>query len=206
MIRETEPPDTGVGIEQFHHPRAVCSGRRPSPLRESLMRGLSGTVLELGAGDGVKFRLYPSEVREIIAVEPDPGLCDTARQGYRDAVPVRVLSGSFDRLPLPDEAVDAVICSLALCSAPRLDAALREIRRVLRAGGRLRFYEHVRSVNPFTALTERLVSPLLTQSGGGCHPARDTVRSITAAGFQLDQVERFEVDRVAHVFGVARRQ
>ncbi|MFI6316725.1 class I SAM-dependent methyltransferase [Nonomuraea sp. NPDC050556] len=195
---------SSLGMEQFHHPRAVCQRSRLTPARESLMRGLSGAVMEMGVGDGVKFRFYPAEVREITAVDPDPGLCETAREGC-GGLPVRVLTGSFSAMPVPDGSVDAVVCSLTLCAVPRQDEALREIVRVLKPGGELRFYEHVRSANPVVAFTERLVGPLWAQSSGGCHPARDTLRAITSAGFTLDRVDRFDFDRIAHVLGVARR-
>lgn len=204
MTRLVQPPDTSPGMEQFHHPRVVCRHSRPTPARASLMRGLSGSVVEMGVGDGVKFRFYPAEVREITAVDPDPALCETAREGCA-GVPVRVLTGSFSHLPLPDGRADAVVCSLTLCAVPRQDETLREIMRILRPGGELRFYEHVRSANPLAALTERLVGPLWSQTSGGCHPARDTLKAIATAGFTVERAERFDFDHIAHVLGVASR-
>lgn len=209
-LNDDQPPDTwsdlGPGMEQFHHPRPVSRGRCPTPARESLMAGLSGAVVEIGAGDGVKFRFYPAEVHEITAVESHPILCDTARQGCQGArVPVRVVSGTPGALPIPDGSADAVVCSLTLCSVPRPGEALREIMRVLRRGGEFRFYEHVRSANPLVALAQRLVSPIWSRAAGGCHPARDTVRSIVAAGFVLDRIDRSDFDRIPHVLGAAHR-
>ncbi|GHH65470.1 methyltransferase type 11 [Streptosporangium violaceochromogenes] len=209
-VNDDRPPDTrsdlGPGMEQFHHPRPVRHGSRPTLAREFLMRGLSGVVVEIGAGDGVKFALYPPEVHEITAVEPQADLCDTARRGSRDArVPVRVVPGALDDLPVPAESVDVVICSLTLCSAPRPERTLQEIARVLRRGGELRFYEHVRSCHPLVALAQRLVGPLWARAAGGCRPARDPVGAVAAAGFVLDGLDRSDFDHVAHVLGVARR-
>lgn len=194
------------GIEQFHHPRPTCRAGSLSPQRQALVRGLSGVVLELGAGDGVKLRLYPPEVTEITAVEPDFDLCGTARDGSLGALAnVRVVNGHFGGLPVPGESVDAVVSSLALCSVSRLDPALAEIMRVLRPGGQLRFYEHVLSANPISAVFEKIISPIWTQASGGCHPARDTAGVIARAGFALDGVRRFDYDHITHVLGTARR-
>ncbi|WP_157249217.1 class I SAM-dependent methyltransferase [Nonomuraea typhae] len=191
------PPD----IEQFHHPRSART-----PAREALLAGLTGAVVEIGAGDGGKFRHYPATVTEITVVEPDALLCQTAREGCAgSAVPVRIQTGGLDRLPLPGGSADAVVCSLVLCCAPRLSVTLGEVMRVLRPGGELRFYEHVRSANPFVAFTERIIGPIWAQAAGGCHPARDTVRAIREAGFVIDQVKRLDFDRISHVLGIARR-
>jgi hypothetical protein len=82
ITEHSEPPHTrsspGCGMEQFHHPRPVYTGRgcesRPTPQRERLLTGLTGRVLELGAGDGIKLTCFPEGLDEIILVEPDPFL------------------------------------------------------------------------------------------------------------------------------------
>lgn len=91
MVRDRPPDVRYAGIEQFHHPRPVSWGGRPTPVRERLLSGVSGFVLELGAGDGVKFLLYPPEVLEITVVEPDPASRETGREGSGG---VTYLSGS----------------------------------------------------------------------------------------------------------------
>jgi SAM-dependent methyltransferase len=206
-IDDRRPPDTGsdldLAIEQFRHPRPVWHGHRLTSPRLFLMRGLSGAVVELGAGNGMKFLLYPPDVDAITVVEPDPAVSDVAREGCLGATqPVRVVTGALTDLPVPDASADVVICSLILCCAERPAESLGEIRRVLKLGGELRFYESVRSPNPFMALTEKLIDPLWSQATG-CHPTRDTIRAITKAGFVLDRVTRFEVDRIPHVLGAA---
>jgi ubiquinone/menaquinone biosynthesis C-methylase UbiE len=128
-------------------------------------------------------------------------------------VPVRVLPGVADALPLEDESVDAAVASLVLCSVPDQDRALAELRRVLRPGGELRFYEHVISRRG----PKRLLLQLADRSGlwpriaGGCHPARDTGAAIERAGFQVRSREElmFAASRlepsIPHILGVARR-
>ncbi|GAA4236384.1 SAM-dependent methyltransferase [Streptosporangium album] len=207
------PPDTrkdlGRGMEQFHHPRPVCTGRgsesRPTWQRERLLAGLSGRVLEIGAGDGVKLTCFPSGVDEIVLVEPDPFLRAAAQlAAATTSTPVRIRDGALTRLPVPDASCDAVVCSLVLCCAARPETALSEVRRVLRPGGELRFYEHRRSGNPVVALIESVSTPLWARLCGGCHPARDIVAVIDRAGFQIDRLDRLSFHRVDHVLGVAR--
>ncbi|MFI6388532.1 class I SAM-dependent methyltransferase [Nonomuraea sp. NPDC050540] len=211
-IASDRPPDgrtaTGRGMEQFHHPRPVCAGRgttfRPTPQRERLMSGLTGRVVEFGAGDGVKLTCYPPEVREIVLVEPDPFL-RAAAERVADEVPapVSIVGGGPARVALDSGSCDAVVYSLTLCCCPCLERTLAEARRILRPGGRLRFYEHVRSTNPVLALAEALVGPLWSLAGGGCRPGRDPVAAIQAAGFVLEHLDRFTFQHVSHVLGAA---
>lgn len=189
-------------MEQFHHPRPVRAGNRPTPQRERLLGGLTGRVLEIGAGDGVKVTCYPAGVTEIILVEGDPFLRAAAQQAAREApVPVRILDGGLTRLPVPNASCDAVVSSLVLCCSPSVTDTLREVRRVLRPGGELRFYEHQRSGNRLVALCESL---LWSGALGGCHPARDTLAALQHAGFAVDGVERSVFSHVSHVRGTAR--
>ncbi|MFI7131629.1 class I SAM-dependent methyltransferase [Nonomuraea sp. NPDC050153] len=204
-----EPPDTAQcfhgGMEQFHHPRPVRAGSQPTPERRRLLAGLSGRVLEIGAGDGVKLSCYPDSVDEIVLVEPDPFLRAAARNvAARLATPVRILDGDLRHLPVEGSCCEAVVCSLVLCCATRVEETLLEARRALAPGGELRFYEHQRSGNPAAALAESLATPIWSRAAGGCRPARDTVAAIQRAGFVIESLERFAFRHFSHVLGVAR--
>jgi ubiquinone/menaquinone biosynthesis C-methylase UbiE len=181
--------------------------------RDKLLGGLAGRVVELGAGHGANFRHYPASVTEVVAVEPEPTLRAAAEAAAPGApVPVRVLAGVADDLPLADQSVDAAVASLVLCSVPDVDRALAELRRVLRPGGELRFYEHVIP----TRQPKRTLTQLVDHSGlwpriaGGCHPARDTAAAISRAGFEIETCERlmFAVSRfepsLPYIIGTAR--
>ena len=182
--------------------------------RRRLLEGLRGTVVEIGAGHGLNFPLYPGEVSEVVAVEPEPTLRSQAETAAESAtVPIRVLAGVADELPLEDESADAVVASLVLCSVPDQQRALAEIRRVLRPESELRFYEHVIP----HCQPKRLLLQVIDRSGvwpaiaGGCHPARDTTEAIMQAGFDIEEIERFGFSAqrfqplIPHILGVARR-
>jgi ubiquinone/menaquinone biosynthesis C-methylase UbiE len=189
----------------------VMDGRGAAQHRAELVAGLAGSVVEVGCGPGSMFAHYPAAVTSVLAVEPDPYLRDRAvRAAAGAAVPVTVVAGRADALPVRSGSVDAVVFSLVLCSVPDVSVALSEARRVLRPGGELRFYEHVRSASRVVGWLETAVTPLWSRMAGGCHPNRDTVAAIGGAGFDVGVVRRFAFSvaplapPVAHVLGRAR--
>jgi ubiquinone/menaquinone biosynthesis C-methylase UbiE len=179
--------------------------------RRRLLAGLTGRILEVGAGNGLNFPHYPLTVTEVLAIEPEPYLRRLALAAARQApVPIRVTDGTAEALPAPDATVDAVVASLVLCTVTDPDQALVETRRVLRPGGRLRFYEHVRATNPRLARWQDRLQRPWGWLVGGCHPNRDTVAAIAAAGLRLVQLDRFDLQAMPplarpHVLGVAER-
>ncbi|WP_236791089.1 class I SAM-dependent methyltransferase [Amycolatopsis sp. GM8] len=188
----------------------VSDRRGGAEHRARMLAGLSGRVIEVGAGNGRNFAHYPVSVAEVLAVEPDPLLRRHAEHAARQArVPVHVVGGEADHLPGADGEFDAAVYSLVLCSVPDPATALAEARRVLRPGGELRFYEHIRSGNPVFGALEDLVTPLWTRVAGGCHPNRDTGNALRRAGFTVD-ADRFGFrpqalhPPVAHIIGTAR--
>jgi AhpD family alkylhydroperoxidase len=162
--------------------------------REELLAGLRGRVLEVGAGDGRNFAHYPPEVSGVLAVEPEPYLRRLADDAARAApIPVRVLEGTAELLPIDDRAFDGVVSSLVLCSVTDQQTALDELHRVLAPGGELRFFEHVIAERSFGQAVQAGLdrSGIWPQLGAGCHLARDTVGAIVAAGFTVERVRRF---------------
>jgi ubiquinone/menaquinone biosynthesis C-methylase UbiE len=206
-------------LGRFQHPRFARAYERVSREAEArgtaehrarMLDGLAGRVIEVGAGNGLNFGHYPPAVTEVVAVEPEDRLRATAARAASGApVPVTVVTGHADELPADDASFDAVVVSLVLCSVPDPATALAEVRRVLRPGGQLRFYEHVRSHRAPLGLLEDLLTPLWSRAAGGCHLNRDLAASIHAAGFAIERLERFGYRLVrlgpsqAHILGVA---
>lgn len=183
-----------------------------SQFRRRLTEGLDGEVLEVGAGPGASFAFYPSTVTKLVALEPEPLLRRRAEKAAT-AAPIRVeaIGGDAEHIAAEDGSFDAVVASLVLCSVPDQHAALAEIARVLKPGGTLRFFEHVRSESPRMQRVQRAVDatiwPLLN---GGCHTGRDTLNAVAVAGFVIIDYERirfpdigFPFPAAEHVLGTA---
>ncbi len=160
-------------------------GRTERDNRRELVRGLRGTLLEIGAGTGLNLALYERGIR-VIAVEPEPNMARTAAErAPRASASATVLRGVAEALPFRDDAFDAVVACYVLCSVDDPPRALAELRRVLRPGGEVRVYEHVRSREPWAARMQDLVTPLWLRCGCNCHPNRDTEASLRNAGFEV---------------------
>jgi ubiquinone/menaquinone biosynthesis C-methylase UbiE len=160
--------------------------------RHTLADGLSGRVVEVGAGNGLNFPHYPATVTDVIAVEPEPHLRSIAEaRAAQAAIPIKVVDGTADDLPADDGSCDAAVASLVLCSVPDQDRALAEIRRVLRPGGELRFFEHIQAAVPGRRRVQKtLDATIWPWFGGGCHCGRDTRAAIERAGFVIDVIDQ----------------
>jgi ubiquinone/menaquinone biosynthesis C-methylase UbiE len=175
--------------------------------RDELTRGLAGRVLEVGAGTGLNLSTYGRAAR-VVALEPEPTMARRASSRGREAAAhVGVVRGVAEALPFPDATFDAVVACYVLCSVADPGAAIAQIRRVLRPGAPLRVYEHVRSSDPRWARVQDLITPVWHRFGCNCHPNRDTVAFLEAAGFEVS-VRLFSFGPPApvrpHILGEAR--
>jgi ubiquinone/menaquinone biosynthesis C-methylase UbiE len=181
-------------------------------LRREMLAGLSGRVMEVGAGTGLNFPRYPAAVSEVVAVEPEPYLRARAGTAAGSApVPVRVVNGTAAELPAADAEFDAVVVSGLLCSVRDVAAALTEFARVLRPGGQLRFYEHVRSRDPLFARYQQAADLVWPHLMGGCHVQRQTEATIsqhltveTCRGFRFPPSATFS-PVAPRILGIARK-
>jgi SAM-dependent methyltransferase len=183
-------------------------------IRRRVLAGLSGEVIEVGSGDGRSFEHYPPEVQRLLAVEPDPTARAAAEPRAQGAsFPIEIVEGDAASLPAVEATFDAAVVMGLLCSVPDPAAALRELRRVLKPGGELRFWEHVRSGNAAFRGVQRAADRLFwTKALGGCETTRDTLAAIRAAGFEVDRVDHgfhssslLTVTCAPYVQGAARR-
>ena len=191
---------------------------RPDPvardLRRRLLAGVRGRVLEVGCGDGRSFEHYPTRVTQLVAVEPDPTARAVAAERARAAaVPIDLLDGTAEAVPVDDGSFDAVVAMGLLCTVPDPAAALAEVRRVLEPAGELRFWEHVRSRHVPLRLLQRSFDALFwTRALGGCRTTRDTAAAIATSGFELVSLDRgfhasslLTITAAPYIIGVARR-
>ena len=177
--------------------------------RHDLLAQAAGATIEIGAGTGLNLPQYPSAVTRLALVEPDPHMTRRLRRrATRLGRDVEIVSATADRLPFPDASFDTAVVTFTLCSVPDEQAALGEITRVLAPGGRLLFFEHVRSADPEIAARQDKMSfpyPLI-----GCHPNRDTLREIEASPLAVESVRRGELPKAPEIerpmiMGAARR-
>jgi ubiquinone/menaquinone biosynthesis C-methylase UbiE len=179
--------------------------------RHSLLSVAQGDVLEIGAGTGANLGHYPSAVRRLVLAEPDAGMRGRLKRKVGERPDITIVDATAESLPLPDKAFDAVVSTLVLCSVDSPGRSLAEVWRVLKPGGRLLFLEHVAAEGrPSRLRWQRLLEPAWRCFAGNCHLTRDTASSIVEMGFQLEDVHRESIRKVAGVVrpsvrGVARR-
>ncbi len=159
-------------------------------LRRENLAGLSGRVLEVGAGVGTNFAYYPHEVEQVIAVEPEPRLAMRAHAAAAEAnVPIVVTEETVEHFAAA-EPFDAVVCSLVLCSIGNVNSVLRQLFSLLRPGGQLRYLEHVASGGIRGGLQRMADATVWPRLFGNCHTHRDTEQAIRSAGFAVDGARR----------------
>jgi len=169
-----------------------------SSWRSELLSNVRGDVLEIGSGTGVNLAHYPNSINSLVLTEPDNHMLkllnETIKQKQADKSSVantRTENFAADKLAFPDNSFDSVVSTLVLCSVDSPVATLREIKRVLKPGGRLYFLEHVVAIDkPKLIKWQRLFQPFWKHMCGNCHLTRDTESNITDAGFSFEIIER----------------
>jgi ubiquinone/menaquinone biosynthesis C-methylase UbiE len=160
--------------------------RGDDKMRVRLTAGLSGRVLEVGAGNGLNFRYYAPEAH-VIGIEPDPHMMLRAKpRTARAAARIELVVADGQSLPFRSASFDSAVVCLVLCTIPDPGSALSEIRRVMRPGGGIRFFEHVRAPGRVIGAIQNAVDPLWARAFAGCHPNRNTAEIIRRAGFRIE--------------------
>ena len=165
-------------------------------LREELLSGVSGRVVEIGAGTGRNLAFYGDGVESLTVTEPDPHMARRLEQRIEEHPhPVELVRAPAEELPFEDGQFDVAVSTLVLCGVEDQARALDEVRRVLKPGGELIFIEHVRSDEPGLARWQDRLN-FLNRAVGRCNCNRSTVDAIRAAGFTITKLERDELQKV----------
>jgi 2-polyprenyl-3-methyl-5-hydroxy-6-metoxy-1,4-benzoquinol methylase len=147
-------------------------------------------VLEVGAGTGTNFELYPDTVTEVVAVEPERRLTEIAQEAALTApVPVTVTGSTIESLDA-GEPFDAVVCSLVLCSVDEPDHVVHQLLSILKPGGELRYFEHIASSGWRSRLQRLADATVWPKMAGNCHTHRHTEQTIVDAGFKVSGARR----------------
>jgi SAM-dependent methyltransferase len=176
---------------RFVLPRLIDWAMRNDELsgyRRELVPTARGRVLEIGIGSGLNIPLYPLEVDLIVGIDPSPELLRrAASMATRSTRPVLLVQASAEAIPLASETIDTVVMTWTLCSIPDANAALREMRRVLKPSGQLLFVEHGLAADRNVASWQHRLDPLWWKIS--CHLDNPVDRLLRDAGFKVDDLQ-----------------
>lgn len=180
----------------------VMKRKGTDEVRSRVCAGLSGDVVEVGFGTGLNVRHFPPEVRRVFAVEPSRVCMRLAADRIaRSNINVELAGLTGEHLDLPSESIDGVLSTWTMCTIPNLDAALQELRRILKPGGTLHFVEHGHAPDVKTARWQRRIEPLNKKLAGGCHLTRNIVGSLEGSGFQIQDLDTYYFEGEPKPFG-----
>jgi ubiquinone/menaquinone biosynthesis C-methylase UbiE len=165
--------------------------RMLAPYRDRVVSSARGRVFEVGIGSGLNLPFYASTATEIIGLEPSPKLLEMANKAARKTpIPLRLVEGTAEAIPIEDHNVDAVVTTWTMCSIAEIQTALQEMRRVLRPGGRLFFVEHGRATEPRVRWWQDRLTPAWKHLSGGCHLNRAIDELVENAGFRIERLDQ----------------
>ena len=176
-------------------PRIVdvaCGLKSGNPLRRRVCDRLEGSVVEIGFGSGLNTPFYPAAVTRVAAVEPaDLAWKLAGKRLEATSVPVERAGLDGQALPFPDDSFDSALSTWTMCTIPDIEAALAELKRVLRPGGRLSFVEHGLAPDEKVRRWQHRLEPVQKRLFGGCHLTRPVADLIRGAGFEISALDTY---------------
>ena len=170
----------------------LCGLKMNDPLRERTCQGLEGEVVEIGFGSGLNIPFYPASVTRVAAVEPaDIGWKLAEKRLAASKVPIERSGLDGQSLPFPDNSFDSALSTWTMCTIPDIDAALAEVRRVLKPSGTLHFIEHGLAPDEPVQRWQHRLEPVQKRVFGGCHLTRPIVDLLRRAGFEIKELDQF---------------
>jgi ubiquinone/menaquinone biosynthesis C-methylase UbiE len=187
-------------------PRLIsCACAQPQIMkaRSRIVPQAEGDVLELGCGGGINMEFYdPSRVKSLAGIDPSPGLLErTHAAAAARGMAADIRAGIGEAMPFEDARFDTVLVTFTLCSVQDQAQVLREIRRVLRPGGKALFLEHGRAPDASVQKWQNRIEPIWKRIGGGCHLTRPITGAYEAGGFKIAAGEKNYMPKTPRPFG-----
>jgi SAM-dependent methyltransferase len=180
----------------------LCNMKVARPQRQRVCQGLAGEVVEIGFGSGLNVPFYPPAVTRVAAIEPaDVGWKLAEQRVGATTIPVERSGLDGQALPFPDDSFDAALSTWTMCTIPDVEAALRELRRVLKPGGELHFVEHGLAPDENVRRRQHRLDPLQQRVFGGCHLTRPIVDLVRGAGFTIRELDTYYEEGSPKVLG-----
>ena len=173
----------------------MMGNRYTTAERQKALAGVTGTVLEVGFGSGLNLPWYSPDVRRLVAVDPSREGAKLARKRIAEvAFPVEFIATGAEHIDARDDSFDCVVSTFTLCTIPDPAAALQQMRRVLKPGGKLFIAEHGLTQDPDVQRWQHRLNKVQNVVCGGCNMNRDIQLLVTDAGFEFDQIDQYYME------------
>lgn len=180
-----------------------CAQPQIMKARSRIVPQAEGDVLELGCGGGINMQFYdPARIRSFSGLDPSPALLNASREAAQaKGMTADIRGGVGEAMPFGDASFDTILVTFTLCSVDEQAQVLKEMRRVLRPGGKALFLEHGRAPDASVQKWQRRIEPVWKRIGGNCHLTRAITGAYEAAGFKIASADKAYMPKTPRPFG-----